>query len=129
MTVTDLADLFRHRREAAGLSKSEAARRNGTDRARIRNYEQGKKLQNIAAEGHPHLRRSGHGWGNRASEAVSTAETTLGNSGHASHTSPIAWGISWGIWRAIRNVDGHSMGTFRPEKTLWRPLGTVPILI
>ena len=27
-----------------GLSKSEAARRNGTDRARIRNYEQGKKL-------------------------------------------------------------------------------------
>ncbi len=36
MTVTDLADLFRHRREAAGLSKSEAARRNGTDRARTR---------------------------------------------------------------------------------------------
>ena len=38
MTVTDLADLFRHRREAAGLSKSEAARRNGTDRERNRNY-------------------------------------------------------------------------------------------
>ncbi len=88
MTVTDLADLFRHRREAAGLSKSEAARRNGTDRARIRNYEQGKKLQNIAAEGHPHLRRSGHGWG-KAPAVPSRAEN------RKPPCTPPSGGIPW----------------------------------
>ncbi len=94
MTVTDLADLFRHRREAAGLSKSEAARRNGTDRARIRNYEQGKKLQNIAAE--------------KPSETVDMRHTLR----------QFAWGISWSDPASFR-TDGHSMGMIRPEKTPW----------